>query len=92
MVIPAQKNLIYPCRITVVHLALTQGAEVRFLSGVPEVLGLETLYKSSKSPGGRIRSVHPIMSDLWGMRQIFGVQTHWQGFRLTLKPYYGRLV
>ena len=67
-----------------VHLALTQGAEDRNLSGVPEVLGLETLYKSSTSPGSRIRSVHLLKSGLWGMRQTFGVQTHWQGLRLSL--------
>ena len=29
---------------------------------VPRAVGMETLYKSLKSPGGRIRSVHPIMS------------------------------
>ena len=50
-----------------------------------EALGMETLYKSLLfKPGGRIRSVHPLKSDLRGATSLWYV-THWLGLRLTDK-------
>ena len=52
--------------------------------GVPRLSGMETQNKSLQSPGGRIRSVHPIMSAAKGRNGAL-VYKHTGGLAVNLK-------